>query len=306
MHKRVVKSQAALEFLITYGWAVLTMLIMVAALAYFGILNPDRLLPDRCNFASEVGCKEQSIVGNGVNLRLTNGMGEEVIIDGVNFSIENTNLRCNSSMTGKPWFPGETRDFYNACDFTGSNIAKGQRQKLNVQVVFHAVSSSSSYGRSTQGEMISTVQSGYVPKVIGDFELGSIDSFGAYGDGIFSSTSQYGSIAGLSSLYVKSDAGGVCSGNFCGVYVFMLPKVVGQTYTISYWAKAIANTGGIAISIQNGAGDQNCLAHTTTITNQWRKYTKTCTLDIVKNIIYIWSQSPSQEWVIDDLQIIQG
>jgi len=34
------KGQAALEFLTTYGWAFLVILIMIGALSYFGVLNP--------------------------------------------------------------------------------------------------------------------------------------------------------------------------------------------------------------------------------------------------------------------------
>ena len=36
------KAQAALEFLTTYGWAFIVILIMIGALAYFGVLNPSR------------------------------------------------------------------------------------------------------------------------------------------------------------------------------------------------------------------------------------------------------------------------
>jgi len=39
------KSQAALEFLMTYGWAILVVLIAIGALAYFGVLSPARFLP---------------------------------------------------------------------------------------------------------------------------------------------------------------------------------------------------------------------------------------------------------------------
>jgi len=39
------KVQAALEFLMTYGWAVLVILIAAGALAYFGVLSPDKFLP---------------------------------------------------------------------------------------------------------------------------------------------------------------------------------------------------------------------------------------------------------------------
>lgn len=39
------KSQAAIEFLMTYGWAILVVLIAVGALAYFGVLNKEKILP---------------------------------------------------------------------------------------------------------------------------------------------------------------------------------------------------------------------------------------------------------------------
>ena len=42
------KAQAAMEFLMTYGWAILVVLIVIGALAYFGVLNPQNLLPEKC------------------------------------------------------------------------------------------------------------------------------------------------------------------------------------------------------------------------------------------------------------------
>ena len=50
------KAQAAMEFLMTYGWAILVVLAAIAALAYFGVLSPDRFLPSKCVFPSGFGC----------------------------------------------------------------------------------------------------------------------------------------------------------------------------------------------------------------------------------------------------------
>ena len=33
------KAQAAMEFLMTYGWAILVVLVTIGALAYFGVLK---------------------------------------------------------------------------------------------------------------------------------------------------------------------------------------------------------------------------------------------------------------------------
>ena len=71
------KAQAALEFLTTYGWAFLVILIMIGALAYFGVLNPKGLLPGRCTFGPEVDCLEYDIdSGTGVvRFRFRNNVG---------------------------------------------------------------------------------------------------------------------------------------------------------------------------------------------------------------------------------------
>ena len=50
------KSQAAMEFLMTYGWALLVVLIAIAALAFFGLLNPSRFLPEKCTVPPGFGC----------------------------------------------------------------------------------------------------------------------------------------------------------------------------------------------------------------------------------------------------------
>ena len=67
MNKR---AQAALEFLTTYGWAFLVILIMIGTLAYFGILSPGKYLPNRCTFGSELQCIDYQISATGNTFRI--------------------------------------------------------------------------------------------------------------------------------------------------------------------------------------------------------------------------------------------
>jgi hypothetical protein len=69
MHK---KAQAAMEFLMTYGWAILIVLIAIGALAYFGVLSPDRFLPEKCAISTGSGifCDDFSI-DDADNVRLS-------------------------------------------------------------------------------------------------------------------------------------------------------------------------------------------------------------------------------------------
>ncbi len=75
------KGQAALEFLTTYGWAFLVILVMISALGYFGILNPDRFLPERCNVGPEFACVEYGVYDRDTNnfvLIITNNVGQTI------------------------------------------------------------------------------------------------------------------------------------------------------------------------------------------------------------------------------------
>ncbi|MFH1174431.1 MAG: hypothetical protein V1725_04815 [archaeon] len=45
-----MRGQGALEFIGTYGWALLMVLVAMAALAYFGVLNPSSMLPKKFIF----------------------------------------------------------------------------------------------------------------------------------------------------------------------------------------------------------------------------------------------------------------
>jgi len=61
------RAQAALEFLTTYGWAFLVILIMIGALAYFGVLNPSNLVPDTCTAGDGFTCTEYQATANESN-----------------------------------------------------------------------------------------------------------------------------------------------------------------------------------------------------------------------------------------------
>ena len=62
MHK---KGQAAMEFLMTYGWAILVVLVAIGALAYFGVLSPGKFLPESCTIAPGYSCEDFKIGTDG-------------------------------------------------------------------------------------------------------------------------------------------------------------------------------------------------------------------------------------------------
>jgi len=83
---RSSKAQAAMEFLMTYGWALLVVLVAIGALAFFGVLNPGQFLPDQCTLFSGVSCISYyaSVTGpptNSLSLTFQNGLGYKMVMD---------------------------------------------------------------------------------------------------------------------------------------------------------------------------------------------------------------------------------
>ncbi|MEK6943074.1 MAG: fibrinogen-like YCDxxxxGGGW domain-containing protein [Nanoarchaeota archaeon] len=157
------KSQAALEFLTTYGWAFLIILIMIGALSYFGILSPSKLLPNRCNFGPEIGCVDYSISSNGLQLRLKNNAGSPIIVDALNMTTANSiQLGCASNIIGSVWRTGETKDVPIICGFANFGLVSGEKSKLNLRMTYHQAQSSSLFGKDASGEVLANVQYGSV------------------------------------------------------------------------------------------------------------------------------------------------
>ena len=78
------KGQAAMEFLMTYGWAILVVLAAIGALAYFGVLSPDNLLPERTSFQAPLPNMDTAAIKvvdadtMTIAIAFSNGVGQTV------------------------------------------------------------------------------------------------------------------------------------------------------------------------------------------------------------------------------------
>lgn len=77
------KSQAALEFIMTYGWAILVVLVAIGALAYFGVLSPDKFLPAKCTLQSGIACVDHKATATSLAITVRNSLGYDVTVDAV-------------------------------------------------------------------------------------------------------------------------------------------------------------------------------------------------------------------------------
>ena len=73
------KGQAAMEFLMTYGWAILVVLVAIAALAYFGVLSPGRFLPKSATLEQPFSVDDFKVVHDGTATFVIRNGGAETV-----------------------------------------------------------------------------------------------------------------------------------------------------------------------------------------------------------------------------------
>ena len=84
---RKSKAQAAMEFLLSYGWIILAVLLAIGALVYFGVLSSEKLLPERCILPHGLYCADHKVTPNEVVLVVENsGFSGFVAIKSINFT----------------------------------------------------------------------------------------------------------------------------------------------------------------------------------------------------------------------------
>jgi len=91
------RAQAAMEFLMTYGWAILVVLAAIAALAYFGVLSPDRFLPEKCTLPSGVACLDFTGTAATVTLVIQNSAGFDMNTVSVYVNSTSNNFGCTDA-----------------------------------------------------------------------------------------------------------------------------------------------------------------------------------------------------------------
>ena len=92
------RGQAALEFLMTYGWAILIVVVVVAALFAMNVFNPGAFIGETASgFASFTASGWSYSQAGGVNITLGNKIGSQITITNVDFISGGTTVSDASS-----------------------------------------------------------------------------------------------------------------------------------------------------------------------------------------------------------------
>lgn len=73
------RAQAAIEYLMTYGWAILILLAVLSILYSFNVFSPQQYMSEECLFQPSLQCKSMELKTDGTfNLVLNNGLGYKI------------------------------------------------------------------------------------------------------------------------------------------------------------------------------------------------------------------------------------
>ncbi|MFO7710856.1 MAG: hypothetical protein R6V53_03770 [Candidatus Woesearchaeota archaeon] len=124
------KGQAAMEFLMTYGWAILVVLGAIAALAYFGVLSPQQFIPEKCTMPPGIACLDQTANTSHVQVVLKNGLGQTLNLNNITMSEDGTPEECD--------YPSAIDNGGNAiinCSIT-STVGSGDKVMADIEIAY--------------------------------------------------------------------------------------------------------------------------------------------------------------------------
>mgnify|MGYP000533677600 CR=1 FL=1 len=171
------KAQGALEFLMTYGWAFLVILIMIGALAYFGVLNPSKYLPDKCIMPVGMSCDKDRMILQRSNtgtaiFEIKNGLMDTITLTNIRVNTDSNVIgSCNTVRMHDSAFPagvvvptvtynmsdGGTAIMNISCT-SGQNLISGNKVKFTVTFDYYPASAGPLYYKNMTGEFTATVR----------------------------------------------------------------------------------------------------------------------------------------------------
>jgi len=155
---RTSPGQSAMEFLTTYGWAILVIIIILAMLFYLGIFNPKGKYANTCIFSPGHSCYTFKLGSGTGNIILDFGQatGNSIRVTGISCSANETYAGSNitslaNSITigsgAHAWIVGgDSGNSYQCKDAFGSNVsgdsaALGERYKGRICVRYTELTS---------------------------------------------------------------------------------------------------------------------------------------------------------------------
>ena len=137
------KGQAAMEFLMTYGWAILAAIVAIGVLAYFGVFSPGKIAGSNAIVNNPFYAASWQVNTTTVNLELLNNGGDTVKV--WNVTVTGTGTSAGTVCGGRGYLggimpsvismdPGSQVLVNSNC--TGTELTSGNNFAGNIQIQY--------------------------------------------------------------------------------------------------------------------------------------------------------------------------
>jgi len=150
MSGKQYRGQSSVEYLMTYGWAFIILLAVIAILYSFGVFNPQQYMGEECLFQPSLQCKSMSLSSStgDFKLYLTNGLG---------YKITNVKYTAQLLSTGEmqPTSPIILREvkpnevIYISTTFKPETLRTGTLEKVKVTLTYQIEGDNTQYYTTT-------------------------------------------------------------------------------------------------------------------------------------------------------------
>ena len=133
------KGQAAMEFLMTYGWAILAAIIAIGVLAYFGVFSPGQYVGSSAVVTAPFYAEAWNVNTSNVNIELRNNGGEDLNVTTISLDVTDGADSC-TDLTPSATINASTTEVY-AVSCTNMESA-GSTFRADVTITYRRGSSS--------------------------------------------------------------------------------------------------------------------------------------------------------------------
>ena len=141
----VMKGQTALDFLMTYGWALLLIVLVVGALFALGIFDIGSFLGSRATGFAQVGVAAWRVTDTGnFTAQFTNRVGSDIRVDAVSWTyrgVTGTNSAVNTSISN-----GQTSSTLELG--TVADVAAGSSYSIQMAITYTDLNTNFQYQSS--------------------------------------------------------------------------------------------------------------------------------------------------------------
>ncbi|MFA6907553.1 MAG: hypothetical protein WC263_01880 [Candidatus Micrarchaeia archaeon] len=123
------KGQAALDFLMTYGWAIALVVIVAAALFALGVFDVSNFVGTKAAGFSGVAVQGWQMSGTTLAVKLTNQVGQKINITGVSATIGTSTV---ANMTVMELSTGETSGAIGITGLPSQTSGAGYQAKMTI------------------------------------------------------------------------------------------------------------------------------------------------------------------------------